>query len=149
EMIDKVHLNAEDGRMVTVESLPGVLERTAAGDVVHKPSGFPCPHTAPGATGGVLQGLMPGMITIFDDAKVASDFGCGMIDRGVNIPTFVFKRAGSAASVAEEEAAASRQDNPPSSKAATPLTAQELGISAGTPFAADAWIDTEDRLQTV
>src|SRR5262245_61681420 len=79
EKVDKVHLGAEEFRLAAVETLPDIFERKG-GDLLHKPSGFVCPHSA-----ATLFGFQPGFVTIFDETSVASNIGCGMLAQDVNI----------------------------------------------------------------
>jgi hypothetical protein len=147
EMVDKVHLGVENNRLAAVETLPEVLERKG-GDLLHKPSGFLCQHSAQS-----LSGFFPGFVTIFDDPKIANDFGCGMLARDVNMTVFVFKRSTDLATTLQDEAGAARNDSPPAARQDAsllpPMDGGSLGIPAGTPFTADAWIDTSGATQAV
>lgn len=145
EMVDKVHLGA-GGKLVAVEEIPAIFERTDRGDLKHRPSGFVCQHAR-----GTLDGLMPGFVTIFDDPPAGENIGCGMVGRGINISIFVSRRDDDPASVIEHYVAPARAAMPPARDAAqvTPATAADLELAPGAPFAADVWVDSGGLVQSV
>lgn len=145
EMVDKVHLGP-GGELVAVEAVPDVFQRLPSGDLLHRPSGFICQHTA-----ASLDGLMPGFVTIFDERDVGHNIGCGMVGRAINISLFLFTRTGDPASAIEEYAAPARRDSPPARNAAAvePATAEALGLPEGTPFASDIWVDRKGEVQAI
>jgi hypothetical protein len=147
EMIDKVHIIAEGGRLAAVEEVSAVFERLPSGDLRHKPSGYVCAHTP--AT--IQNGMMPGFVTIFDTPTTGHDIGCGMIGREINSTVFVFRSDKDMAGIVAQESQPARRDSPPQAGAPEPPvpTAADFGLPASTTFAADTWVDQQGRVQGI
>lgn len=147
EKVDKIHLVAGDFRLADVETLSEVFERKG-GDLLHKPSGFVCPHSA-----ATLSGFQPGFVTIFDDPKVTSNIGCGMLAPDVNITVHVTRNDTDLHTLLLARSQNALRANPAAAPQNTalipPVDADSLGLAGDIPFARDNWVDRQGAVQAI